>query len=496
VLHQRLPQSVTQGDSAYPRQWLAFGAAALLITISLLFRGPDHDESQYVAAIALTRQGWPYLDFAYLQTPLQPFVLGFLAWLPAGWLFGGVRAVNSLFAMATLVVLCSALKQRASWRSTLIALAALTCTQAFLLAGSLARNDALPMLLIAGAIAALLRGIDGRSPAAFGLGGLLLGLATSAKISAAVPAAGAVLFLILRYRELGFRRLVWFGAGAAAGLLPCFIFALAAPSEFRFDVVGYSLSAPAQWWTSVGKTNFLQPTHRIWRLIELSVQGSILVALAAALFDRKSADDRLLLDLMIIGGAIGSYMPEPAYAQYLVPLLPPLFVRFALALGGAGRWWRSRLGELTVVTSILGVGYAGSHFAGGIAIAKASEVGPAVAVLARGGPVATLSPEWVAGTGLNLDPRFAAGPFLFRTTGAIADRAEAYGHAVPWQDSPQLLGERPPAVILVGGESKPHSPVHPNGLDWPLIAWATSHDYRPVRLDYGFVAYVSPAAAR
>ena len=48
-----------------------FVGAALLIAYSILFRNLSHDESQYVAAIALMRTGWPYLDFAYLQTPLS-----------------------------------------------------------------------------------------------------------------------------------------------------------------------------------------------------------------------------------------------------------------------------------------------------------------------------------------------------------------------------------------------------------------------------------------
>lgn len=476
------------------RRWTLalFIAAAALIAASALLRAANKDESQYVAAIAMMRQGWPYLDFAYLQTPLQPLAFSPLALLPAGWVYAGTRLASALCGLGTLLVLFAGLRTRASPRSVLISLAALACTQPFLLAASLARNDALPMLLIASAVTSLTVAVDKRSLLAFAAGGLLFGLATSAKISAALPAAGAVLFLVVRMRELGIRSLVAFGVGALVGLAPCFVFAIAAPPEFRFDVFGYSLEAPAQWWASVGLADDLTPMHRILRLLTLSAQGCILVALAAALLDRRKSDDRLLLDLMILGGLIGSYMPEPAYAQYLVPLLPPLFTRFALAVDEAPCRWRELATALAGVGSVAGLGFAASHINGRMAVAEAADVGPKAAAIARGGPIATLSPEFVAGTGANLDLRFAAGPFLFRTTGSLAARAERFGHAVAWQDVERSLAEDQPAVILAGGEREPHQPLLRHGLDAPLVGWALSRNYRPVPVGRGFVAYVRP----
>ncbi len=467
-------------------------ASAIVIAASVLFRSAVKDESQYVAAIAMIRQGWPYFDFPYLQTPLQPLVFSPLALLPAGFVYGGLRAANALCAFATLLVLCASLQSRVSARSVLVALAALVTSQPFLLAASLARNDSLPMLLIALAVAALLVAVDRRSPLAFALGGLFLGLATSAKISAALPAAGAVLFLAIRVRSFKWRCASAFAAGSFVGLLPCFAFALAAPSQFRFDVFAYSLDAPVQWWTSVGKAGDLQPIHRILRLAWLAAQGSVLIALAATALDRRKGDERLLLDLMIVGGIVGSYMPEPAYAQYLVPLLPVLFPRFALALDAAPPRWFSALATLVVVGGLAGLGFAASHVNGRIVVADAAATGPKVAALARGGPIATLSPEFVAGAGANIDPRFVAGPFLFRTSGHLARAAERYGHGVSASDLGEFLDKDRPALVLVGREALPHPPVFPRGLDAPLVGWARSRDYRPVAIGNGFVAYVRP----
>ena len=213
---------------------IVFAAAALLVAFSILVRAVNHDEGQYVAAIAMMRHGWPYLDFPYLQTPLQPLVLSPLSLLPAGWLLVAARVANGLFAIATLALVHSALRSRVDARTALVAVGALACTEAFLLASSLARNDALPMMLLAGAMVALLRVVDRPSDMrSLAIGGLLLGLAASTKINAAVPAAGAGLFVLLRGRRFGVAGVNAFALGALAGILPIAAFALIAPERFH-----------------------------------------------------------------------------------------------------------------------------------------------------------------------------------------------------------------------------------------------------------------------
>lgn len=167
MLHQRLPQRFLQEIPSSGPLTIMLAAAAILIATSVLFRAGMKDESQYVAAIALMRDGWPYRDFAYLQTPLQPLLLSPLAFLPAGWVYAGARAVNGLCAFGTLLVLSGALRRHSASCNAAVALAALAFSQPFLFAASLARNDALPMLLTALAVAALLVALQGRSLKAF-----------------------------------------------------------------------------------------------------------------------------------------------------------------------------------------------------------------------------------------------------------------------------------------------------------------------------------------
>lgn len=480
------------GESAWRR--MLFVAVAL-VALSIAIRSINHDEGQYVAAIALIRNGLPYRDFAYLQTPLQPLLFAPLTVIPAGWLLVAMRIANGALAIATICLVRRALKDRVQPKNLLIALGVLICSEPFLFAASLARNDALPMALLAGAIAALLRGLDehGRQ-SSFALAGLLLGLATSAKINAAIPAAGAGLFMLLRARQTGIRPILGFFAGGLAGLLPSLVLAAAAPQQFMFGVFTYSLEAPAQWWTSVGRADMLS-WRGIPRLVGLAGRGVVLVGLIAAAADRKRSDDRRLLDLMIIGGAIGAYLPQPPFTQYLVPLIPPLGVRFGLALESARQsYWRV-LVALGVAASVLGLAETAKYVARlpdrGFELAQTVRQGAAVAMLARGQPIVSLSPERIAGFNTNLDSRFVTGPFLFRTSGALSAAALKYGYSPNWRRIDQALDTRPPAAILVGGESRAYPPIQPFGLDRPLVAWALARGYAPLPLPgRGFTLFV------
>ena len=479
-----------------------FLAAALLIVFSILIRAINHDEGQYVAAIAMMRHGWPYLDFAYLQTPLQPLLLSPLSLLPAGWLLVAARAANGLFALATLALVYSAVRTRVEPRSALIAIAAFGCTEAFLLASSLARNDALPMLLIAGTIVALLRAVDRKSDAAaLAIAGLLLGLATSAKINAAMPAAGAALFVLLRARRFGLDGVNAFGLGALVGLVPMAALALAAPDRFHFGVFTYSLQAPQQWWAAVGRAADLDPLNRLGNVIALAFRGATPFAVAAAAIDRRRSDERLLLDLMIVGGLIGAYLPEPPFTQYLVPLLPALFARFALALDGPSRGWHRPILILAVIGSISGLAYTGVHAArtikrGGSDLVFAVEQGREVARLAAGRPIATLSPEAFAGADTNIEAGFVTGPFLFRTSNELSAEVLRLGSSPNWQRIDRALNARPPAVIVTGREAKRWPPLFPAGLDAPMIAWAQAHGYARVPLPGSSTAFVRPSLVR
>src|SRR5213592_5144867 len=94
------------GVQAVPRRTaLIFAALTLWLLAIAIVRPLSVDESQYVAATALVGRGLlPYRDFAYLQTPLQPFVFAPLQWLFPGHLLLAVRAVNAVIGAATVML--------------------------------------------------------------------------------------------------------------------------------------------------------------------------------------------------------------------------------------------------------------------------------------------------------------------------------------------------------------------------------------------------------
>ena len=466
-------------------------AAGAMLAFSVLVRKVNHDESQYVAAIGLMRDGLPYRDFAYLQTPLQPLLLAPLAYLPAGWVWIAARTMNGAFGFVTVVLLLRA-SARASPLAGLVAAAALLCTEAFLLASSVARNDALPMVLIAASLPFLLSGVERRSAALFALGGLALGLAASAKISAALPAAGAGLFPLLRVREYGMRSVLAFAAGFALGFIPTIVMAMIAPAEFRFDVFDYNMRAPIQWWTSVGQAAELDPFRRVVKLARFSCVGSILVALIATAIDRQPSAVSRMLELMIAGGLVAAFLPKPALVQYLVPLLPPLFLRFAIALDGASSNKKKALMVLAGAGSVAGLtsGFVVSF--GGLELVRATPFAREVRDVAGSGRVVSLSPEYVAGNGVRLDPRFATGPFLYRTRGPLGTLAEIRGKAASVDSIGTALDSLPPALIVAGGEGHPHPPPFPRGFDQPLVDWARAHGYRTAATDGKLIALARP----
>src|SRR4029078_12747160 len=140
----------------------AFILAALrvwLIAIAFL-RKLSIDESQYVASAVLTSKGLlPYRDYAYLQTPLQPFAFAPLQWLFPGHLLIAMRLANALLgAGAMMLVFGSARRMGATAGAALATAAMLTTCEAFTWSAGVARNDMLPAVLMMVGLFAIAKG--------------------------------------------------------------------------------------------------------------------------------------------------------------------------------------------------------------------------------------------------------------------------------------------------------------------------------------------------
>ncbi len=471
--------------------WLALAAA---LVAASLFRSIDHDEGQYVAAVALMRHSLPYRDFAYLQTPLQPLLFAPLAWACEGWLFPALRMVNALLAAAAIAVIAHAARAaEASPRGACLAALALATSHMALFAATVARNDALPLLLhIIGLwlfVPVAREGEAGSARRAM-LAGLMLGAAASAKINYGLPAAAVGLFALLRWRILGIRVVLALVLGGLLGGLPTALLWSLAPDAARFGIIDYGLRAPVEWRTLNGQAFMLQAPLSLLRLARFLAQGLGLIALIAILCaivrKRRGREPvALLLDLMILAGLLAAWLPRPVYVQYLGPLLPALFIRFALLSDGP--FWRGMAGQgLIGLLMVAGMAQTVADVAGNAvrgvspALATAAEaraIGARVRAAGARGQIVTLSPERVVDSGLALDPRLATGLFLFRTRSVLtAAEARAF-HALTARNAFEGLDASRPAAILTGFEGLP-SPAAPHGLDAPLVAWARARGYR------------------
>lgn len=453
----------------------------------------------------MMRHGLPFIEFDYLQTPLQPLLFAPLAWLPPGYLFIALRLVNAaLLAGAVVVTFLALLREGKSRMAALVAAGLLGLSELGVFAGMFARNDALPLLLYVCAIYAFLRGMKAARPLAwFGAAGLFLGAAISAKISYAVPVVAFGIVALGLGREVRVRAITAMVVGGIAGLLPTLLLYLQAPDSFYFGVFEYSLRAPQQWRLLNGEAHLLMPGTKLFQMVRILATGAGLPILIWAIADRvrgrTGRRDReiLFLDLLIVTGLIAGYLPDPTYKQYLIPALPPLVMRLGL------RWddLAVRTRRILMLLSALGIAIGlipsardalraartGPHMAAALADARQ------VRELARTGPVATFSPERIAGKGIEVDPRFVTGPFLFRTHGLLTSGSGKAMRGVQAQSMGASLDRLPPAAILIGGETRP-SVVFPEGKDAELSAWAAANGYRPHRLPSGSYTLLMPPA--
>lgn len=481
-----------------PLHRAAFAGLVLLPGLLSLVRPLDHDESQYVAAAALTAKGGlPYLSYAYLQTPLQPLLFGPLVVLFGPWAWPGLRIVNALLGAAAIGLVHRAAREAgAEPRAALTAAALFACTDILLFSIGIARNDALPAALMAAALPLIVRAANGRATWwTAALAGLLLAAAGAVKISYALPAAAYGLYVLFDRRHRPF----WLAAGAVPMLaLVGVLFALQ-PLGFLFGVFRFPSLAPAEYYAALGRPWKLSWPAKAVDTLKFLALGPALPALVAVVRDRGHDPVRRVLDLLVIAGLVAALLPFPTWRQYLLPSMVPLFVRLAVAWSAQPPGRAMRIAAIVFACAGLAPSVEALLLATrGVPMVEAMRQGVAIRTAmddAKVGQwVTTLSPQFLPATGRLPDPRFATGPFYFRSHGLIDDKAEIIDKLVS-RDRVDRAFEpplgHPPAAILVGGEGPWTS--GDAALDAVLERWAAAHRYRAVPVSGDrFRLYVRP----
>jgi 4-amino-4-deoxy-L-arabinose transferase-like glycosyltransferase len=467
---------------------LAFAALAIILIALALLRPVDHDESQYVAAAALTAQGLlPYRDFAYLQTPLQPYLFAPIAALAGTWTWPALRITNALLGLATIAAVHRAARIGASTRAATIATALFATCDILLFSIGTARNDALPAACLALALPAIVRTARAQASRRDAiLIGALLAAAATAKISYALPALAYGIWTLFRAD----RRPWWTLLGTLPFVALMTALFLQAPEGFLFGVIGFPGQAPTEWYQA--RPWKLSNIAKIIDTLKFLALGPALLAIVATT-GRRHRWHRIL-DLLILAGLIAALAPVPTWRQYLLPMLPALFVRLALVWHAHPPGKAMRIAA--VVFACAGLAPTVEAVAsGGIPMLDATHGAAAVRATLRRehvtGLVATLSPQFLPSQAI--DPRFATGPFYFRSTALLNANQEYQLHLVS-QARMHLLGH--PPAILTGGEGAWSS--GDDRIDAALATYAVRQGYRMVPIsDTRFTLYVArPASPR
>jgi hypothetical protein len=209
-----------------------------------------------------------------------------------------------------------------------------------------------------------------------------------------------------------------------------------------------------------------------------------------------------VLAAFAIGGAIGAALPTPAQLQYLLPVLPPLFVALGMVMKGtpkgspiarAGTWAMALFAVAGTMPTMLD---ALNALASGSPVLQIERRAHWIGTCLRGfgarGSIATLSPDRAIDSRDPIDPRFSAGPFLFRNGRLISPELAAALKAVTPQTMVAAFAADPPAAILVGYEQPGRNGSPPS--DAALSAYAQRHGFVATRVPDGIgLLYVHPS---
>lgn len=489
--------------------WLSMPLAlfACCMTGGLVF-----DEGMYVTAGRLARDSSMYRDFAYLQTPYQPLLLGWLFQItPTGHYLLVARTASFGFLFLATYLMYVQTRKLVGARHPVAPL----CVAMFFAGNQIVGlrmgtscNDMMALALAIWAACWLLPLFQGdparRALRAFG-GGLLFAAAAGTKLLHAplLLAAGVVLAVSPAPGHPRRPPLVAYAAGVLVGLLPVAVYFARGAQSFWFDVVKYH-QLNAQWReiaghsgaSLMGKAKVVASSLAMPTCAATAVVGAglLVVSMKSAARERRPLVELFpshvrFLAALSLGSCALALVLSPLWKHYFMPAVP-----FALLIGvvwydrylvGARDWLeRSWVGLAVLVTLLHGARLA--HYLPRLATPsrwtalQAHQEGEKIraAVLAANrdvGPdarVATLFPLYAVESGMLPYSELSTGALLYR----IADDVPRSTRAAVVATSPrtvfQLLERNPPAAVLVGFERE-------HRLEEPLDQYARAYGYHP-----------------
>lgn len=481
--------------------------AVLLQTV--MHKRLNHDENMYVANGALLVRGWwPYADYPSFQMPLLSLVYGG-AFLMAGDMLLAARLINTLFALGCcllVVVLVRRVLPRTPafvWAGVASGGVLIYVSNApFVYTVGRAWNHDVPLLLTLGGLVVFTSRSGARGARVpLASAGLLLGLATSARLLFVVATVPFVVALLLASSASRARRVAWFAMGFLLGLTPSAPFALKAPARFWFDNVTYH-GLNEQYWHAQGYERAMTLTGKFVYtrevLLGAAANWTVLlgVALVIALVVRQCSRRGRETVALTLGAAaslfVAGLVPTPTWLQYFYAPYGLLAVSFVTGTAVVLRtaMWKAALALFIGVTALSVWSGAQAYAALGHVrhlddwtSAMVARVSREVRTAVPRGTVVTLAPIYALEAGLDIYPGLASGPFGYRVSELIEPRRRRAQGLISAEDTIRLMAESPPEAILAGAEDE---------MEAPLVAFAAAHGYAEQKLSNGLSLWVRP----
>ena len=465
-----------------------------LLMLALVARW-NHDESQYVAAAILSLDGLIFRDFMSLQPPMQAWV-----YAPIPLLFGthAFIAMRLATASAALITLWATYRAQrlldVPVGAALASILLMASCSTFQFTASIIRNDMLAAMFAAFGLWAFLRA-TGKGGGRFHclLSGLAFGLAAATKLSFVPVAAMAAILALWIWGRHNIASVSAMALGMIMGGLPALASFLTAPAQFLYGVLEFGSTAPFQWYTITGNASELTLFEKAKDIISSLAYGPALLVLVIVVVHwirrRPWTQTDIILACLLIAALAGAALPTPTHTQYVLPLLPFLFVAFGALAKNAPP--RGREVYLLAAFCAIGLLYGAAHYAGALAgntvtpltvDRQARWIGDRLHERATSGVIVTMAPEMTIDSGYRFDIRFATGPFIFRSATLISpDKAKRMNVAHPdslWSD----MERHPPTAILMGYEDS-WGALPP--IDLMLADYAIAHGYEQLSMPDG-----------
>ncbi len=210
-----------------------------MMTALFIFTGEvNEDEGWYLYASKLVYCGKiPYVDFAYTQPPVLPFIYGGLQWSFGGGSLLLGRIITAIFGLLTLIFTMGVARKLAGKIGSLLAGAAISVNPFVIYHITITKTYALSALLITLSLFLIIH--DGSGKIRYPLAVTLLSLGTGVRLTVFPMLILALGYIAIVDKKYLFRSILTSGLTLLSIFLPFF---LMDPRATYFNILGYHLA--------------------------------------------------------------------------------------------------------------------------------------------------------------------------------------------------------------------------------------------------------------